>query len=205
MNIIEAYIKFKHKLIIIISGMSGSGKTKLAKNISKLFKLNLINLNNYCNKNYNVMGKLPNGKNVINWDSDNIYNWDKFNEDVKNIYSQGVIITGISFTKEKIKFNPDFHIHIKLSKQNLFNKRKDYIEEHMEECKNESRITDSNLELIIFNTFTYPYYLYIMNNSNITKYINANNLNDNNYDDKLYDETFDYLINQIEKKLYNKS
>lgn len=206
MNVVEAYIKFKKKLIIIISGISGSGKTKLAKNISKLFKIRLINLNSYCNKDYNITIKLPNGTEVINWDSDDIYDWNKFNDDVKKYYSQGVVLTGVAFPKDKLNFTPDFHIQIKLSKQNLFKRRSEYLEEHQEDCQEIGRNNDKKLEYTIFNQLTYPYYLDITNRSNITKFINANeyiNLNNEEYDEKLYDEAFDYLIHQIEKILYS--
>jgi uridine kinase len=42
MNVAEVYNKYNTQLIIIISGLSGSGKTELANNISKLFKIKMI-------------------------------------------------------------------------------------------------------------------------------------------------------------------
>ena len=42
MNITEVYNKFNNQLIILISGLSGSGKTSLAHKIEKDFKLKCI-------------------------------------------------------------------------------------------------------------------------------------------------------------------
>ena len=50
MNIVEAYIKKRKQLIILISGFSGCGKTVIAKNISKDFNISFLNLNNFMKK-----------------------------------------------------------------------------------------------------------------------------------------------------------
>jgi uridine kinase len=42
MNIVEAYIKKKSQLIILVSGFSGSGKTTLAREIERDFKINIL-------------------------------------------------------------------------------------------------------------------------------------------------------------------
>ena len=44
-----------------------------------------------------------------------------------------MILSGVSFNKEKIDFKIDFHIHLKLSKQVLLEKRHDFIERHSKE------------------------------------------------------------------------
>lgn len=207
MNVVEAYIKFRGKLIIIISGISGTGKNKLAKNIGSILKIKIINLNDYCNKSYSMTTKLPSGLKVINWDTDEIFDWKKMNEDVNKYSSEGIIIYGTAFPKDKIIFTPDFHIQIKLSKQNLFKRRSEYLDEHTEDCQEIGRNIDKNIEYTVFNQLTYPYYIDVTNRSNITKFINANeymDLDKDTYDNKLYDESFEYLINQIEKNLYSK-
>lgn len=55
MNVVEAYIKFRGQLVVLVSGLSGSGKTEIARNIERDFKLKFINLNDYYKK---IMGKL---------------------------------------------------------------------------------------------------------------------------------------------------
>lgn len=52
MNIVEKYQELNDGMFIIISGLSGTGKTKLAKNMAKDFKLDMINENKYCDKDY---------------------------------------------------------------------------------------------------------------------------------------------------------
>ena len=87
MNIVEAYIKFNGQLIIIISGLSGSGKSKLAKYICNDFKLKIINQNDYLiNKNSNNIENLYNENNI---------DWNKFNDEINNNKSDGIIIIGL--------------------------------------------------------------------------------------------------------------
>ena len=51
MNIVEKYAEINGGILILISGLSGTGKTKLAKNIARDFKIDIINENKYCDKN----------------------------------------------------------------------------------------------------------------------------------------------------------
>lgn len=208
MNIIDAYIKFNKQLVIIISGMSGTGKTKLAQNISDLFKLELINMNKYCNSDYAETVKILQGVEVVNWDSDDIYDWKAFNDDVNKILTEsdkaGIVICGVSFPTDKLLFTVDFHIQIKLSKQNLYTQRKKYLDEKTD-CQEAKRKISDELDYTIFNQLTYTYYLDLSNRSTINKYINANDyitLDNNAYDEKLYDDVYEYLINQINKNVY---
>lgn len=198
MNIVEAYIKLKKKLIILISGLSGSGKTKLGKNISQLFKMELVNEKKYYIKDYNKTINLNNNINIINWDSDDVYDWKTFNEDIIKYSTEGVVVIGSAFPTDKLIFSADYHIHIKLSKQNILKKRARHSEKH-------GKKYDTNIQQMIMNNATYPYYLDVTSRSNITKFINANEYVDmDNYDDILYDIAYDYLIDQINKNVYNK-
>ena len=58
MNIIDAYKKFNKQLIILISGMSGSGKSKLAKNIAEDFNLEVIKQNDFYKNPYSNEWKM---------------------------------------------------------------------------------------------------------------------------------------------------
>jgi len=131
-NIAEAYLKYKGQCVILVSGFSGSGKTTLAKFLASLFKFKLINQNNYhvpkdtydIEKNYVI---LKNESKVLNWD--NIYesvDWNKFNDDINNFKTHGIIVCGFGFPKSLLKFTPDCHLHIKISKQNLIKNREEY-------------------------------------------------------------------------------
>jgi cytidylate kinase len=208
-TIIEAYAEKNKGLIIVISGLSGSGKTKLGKEIATLFKCEFLNTAKFCKKDYDnkISFKLPSSDKTYeftNWDSDDIIDWDKLNNEVKDIKTKGVIISGISFPKDKITFKPDFHIHIKLNKQNLIKKRQEFVEDHEEDCKEFNTIKDYDVELYLINHYTYPYYLTITQNSIINKFINANEfseLNKEEYFEKIFNESIDYLLKMIGDKL----
>jgi adenylate kinase family enzyme len=207
MNVIEAYSKFKGQLVILISGMSGSGRCKLANNISRDFKIDMINHKKFFNSSYNSKVTLPNGKEVINWDSDDVINWESLNKEINEKKKRGVVVCGTSFPQNKIDFEADFHIHIKLSKENLTNKRQEYLEKHKNDADNQ---TDNSTESTLMNLFTYPYYLKTVTDSTkIHKFINANTIitSGEDYNNKIYDETFDYIIKFIQKWLntYNEN
>lgn len=189
-NIVEAYLKYKGQCIILISGFSGSGKTTVAKFLASLFKFKFINLNHYhipkeaydIEKNYVI---LKNDSKVLNWD--NIYesvNWEKLNNDIDSFKTQGVILCGFGFPKSLLKFNPDYHLHIKISKQNLLKNREDYYD------RNKMVDIDREFEKTILNQITFPLYLKIAEDSTIDKYINANDVSE----DKIKEETFSYLM-----------
>ena len=203
MNIVEAFVKIKGHLIILISGLSGSGKTKLGKNISGLFNMKLINEKDYLKKDYNKQEILPNNVKIINWDSDDIYDWDNLNRDVLEQSKKGVIVVGSAFPVNKLGFTADFHIHIKLSKQNILKRRLEHSERHKKKY-------DNSLQQIIFNSFTYPYYIDMISRSSVTKFINSNEFmiscegtNEECYENKIYDAAFDYLMDQIGRNIYN--
>jgi hypothetical protein len=195
MNVVEAYIKFNKKLVIFISGLHpGSGKTKISKNIKRDFKINYINQKDYSKKNYKKKVKLPNGKEVINWDSDESIDWDKFNNDIKKYKKKGVIVNGISFNNEKVKIKPDFHIHLSISKKNNLIKRKELIEKD----KKYSSLDFEEIKLIM-NQLTYPYYLETLNKSNINKFINTNKFNSEQVYDQVFDSLMEFIFNNIYK------
>ena len=201
MNIIEAFIKYRGQLVILISGMSGCGLTQLCKTMSDDLGLSMIGYNKYCVENYDVKVKLPSGVEMINWDTDEIVEWESFINDINKNKSKGVIAYGQSFPSSKIdnKFTPDVHIHIKISKKNLLKRRQDYNKRHQDECE---KIPDQEIDLTLFNNLTYPYYMGTVQNSHITKFINGNDYIDSkDYDKKIADETFAYVTKFIEEWL----
>ncbi len=200
MNIVEAYIKFKGQLIILISGMTGSGLTKLGKNISSDFKIKLINYKDYIVPDFQNKTKLfvdNKEEDFNNYDTDDAINWNKFMREIIKYAPSGVVVLSPSFPLDRIKkIMPDTHIHIKLSKQNLIDRRVKNNEKHLPE----------NIIATATNKFTMPYYYATTapEKTNIHKYINANTIAETNpdeYDEKLYDVVFDYLIVMIQKWL----
>ena len=202
MNVVEVYIKVNNSLVIFISGLSGTGRTTLAQNISRDFKLPIINLNKFCIKDYNKTVKLPDGTDIVNWDSDDIYDWSAINQRIKDMQHNGVIVVGTVFPTDKLSVKADFHIHIKLAKQNLISRRTRFMEDHKEDCHDLYELNKSDKGLMILNNVTLPYYYESLKRTVITKYISANDyaeLDKDEYNAKIYDESFDYLIGSITK------
>jgi len=199
MNVVEAYIKFKGQLIIFVSGLAACGKTILAKNIATDFKLHYIQLGDYRNFNNKIKVKLPNGDEVYNWFNDDAYDWHKLNQDIIRLKHEGVIVSGNALPNDKVTIEPDYHIHLKISKQNCLQKRKLFLEKHKEKYPNKLKNFDSPKQKMIFNILEFPYHLDIVKRSRIHKFININDIDD----DKVYDQTFDLIINSVIQPFLN--
>jgi uridine kinase len=194
-DILEVYKEKRGQLIILISGLSGSGKTALGKNISRDFRMKLIDTQEYYKHDYDAKVKLPNGKEILNYDTDEIVDWGKLSDDVNNAKKDGVVVTGNAFPKEKLDFTPDYHIHLKISKQYLKQKRLEYIEKH-KELK-----TDPETETLRVNIYTYPYYLNVIERMKIDKTIYTPEKTEG----QIYDEIFEEIIKFIKSNVYDKS
>lgn len=197
MNIVEAYVKFNNGMIIIISGLSGSGKTKVASYIEKDLKIKKIDLDDYCKEENHITVKLPNDITVEDWDHIDVYDWKKFNEDVEKYKNRGVVLCGAYFPSDKITSNVDFHIHIKISKQQIIEKRTEYIKKYPDKCPTLKEHLDSNIVKLLINTVTYPHYIEYRNKSKIDLWISADELTT----EKIYDNVFDFLMGKIQQFL----
>lgn len=197
MNVVEAFIKFRGQLLILISGLPECGKLTLAKNISRDFKIKLINQYDYYKSDYDVKTTLPDGSVLINWYNDNAIDWDKFNGDIDNFKKKGLVVVGVSLPEDKIKSEVDYHIHLKISKLNCIERRKKYLEMNKDEHKEEFKLIDTTTEKLKMNLLVFPYYLEATKNSKINKFLNINELND----EQIYEDVFDSLINFIQKYL----
>lgn len=200
-NIVEVYTERNKQNIILISGLSGSGKSKIAIFISKIFNFKLSKLSEFYysdetyNKPENYFPKLYDRTTDLDWD--NIYksvNWESFNDHVDTYKKNGIVIEGFGFPKHLIKFKPDFHIHIKINKENLFKNRHEYIKSHPEAYAHKHT---PEQEKLIFNKITYIHYNNVLNDSDITKRLNANEQSL----DQMYDELFSYMTTTINKWL----
>jgi adenylate kinase family enzyme len=205
MNIVEAYIKFNSQLIILISGFSGSGKTLLARNIQRDFKLSFINLNDFYRDDFDKVVDIGDVK-VVDWDDPESIDWDKFNMKVNLNKAKGIIISGFGFPKDKIDFKPDFHIRIDMPKPLLLDMRHKYLEENKDNKLNEFK--NSETEKLILNKLSYGHFLKIKENSDYTYVYSLYKLNEEESTnlDKIpeitYDNIFEYLIKEIEKNIY---
>lgn len=196
MNIVEAYIKLRKQLVILISGFSGCGKTILAKSIERDFKLKFLNLNNFYKSDFNETVDLGHDVKVVDWDSENAIDWDKFNKIVDEEKENGVVICGFGFPGDKLKFKVDFHINLRIKKEKLIENRHKYLEENKDNPLNE--IKDTRIELLILNHLTYKHYQDIKERSQYSHVLDVSELEL----DGIYDNVFDYLVKAIEENIY---
>lgn len=190
-NIVEAYIEFNGQLIILISGLSGSGKTALGENISRDFKLKKIDTKKFYNVDFDEKVKLPNDVSVVNYDTDSAIDWDKMNGKINEMKKDGVIVIGQVFPTDKLNFKADYHIHLKITKQELKKKRLEYIEKHPDKGFN------PETEALRVNAVTYPYYLDALKRMKMNKFIDVTDMSD----DVIYDIIFDEVIKYIKDNM----
>lgn len=195
MSLLDTYITVKKSFIVLISGLSGSGRSQLAKEIERDFKIKLIALDNYCKKENTRIFEVNSEIKIKDWDHIDVYEWDRFNEDV--IEANTVVAYGDYFPTDKLKFTPDYHLHVKISKDKLIEKRKEYIKNNPEKCKELLEFIDNNQIELIIKKVTFPYYLEYRGKSKIDKYVSS----DTNTVDDMYDQIFKFLMFQMQKYL----
>jgi hypothetical protein len=195
MNIVEEYILRKNGLIILITGLSGTKKSQLAKEIERDFKvLKLLCLDDYCDENKVPIIEFFDQK-IKDWDDIEVYDWEKFNSDVNKYKKSGCLIYGDIIPKTKINFDPDFHIHITISKDKLVEKRREFIEKNPEKCQDMMVFLDK-LNVFI-NKITYSHYIKNRSESKIDLWLKS----DENTLDEMYDQTFNYIIDKLNEFL----
>lgn len=205
MTYVDAFVKYRGQLIICISGLSGSGKTKLAHDIAQDLKLYYINAHNFGSGNYQTIqltkkddkGDIIDSIEVPNYDTDSAIDWDKLNEEVNKKKEIGVVVTGTGFPIDLCKFEIDYHIHLKISKQLCLELRKEYVMSHKDKFPLEVKIINKHLDSQLMNRYTYPYYMDLRNRSKIDTWINTDDTKE------VYDEAFKILMNFFEKYLRN--
>lgn len=196
MNISEEYIMVNKGLIILISGLSGTNKSLLAKEIEKDFKLKLIDINEYCINENNVPIVEIFGLKIKDWDDVNTYNWTKINEDVSKYKVNGCVVVGDMFPKSKFKQDKYFHIHLTISKEKLVEKRKIIIQKNEKgKCNDLKQFTNNLLGFI--NKITYPHYIKYREDSKIDFWIKS----DENTIEEMYNKTFDFIQDRMIKSL----
>ena len=188
MNILEAYVKKYNQIIILVIGMPCSNKSDIAKELKIDLDLPIININNYLFKNKFKEVEFDGVKFKIRDDTEN-YNWDKFNKDVGELKSSGVIIYGNYIDSSKIDFNIDFSFFYSLN-VNLCQK---ILSE-----KKLLNISDAEEKKIYFEKIFNPKYLELKTNIKFNKFFN---IKENTVFSASYDEIFDLLMELIKSKL----
>jgi hypothetical protein len=197
MNIVEAYLKFNKQLIILVTGLSGSNKSQLANFIERDFKIKAINVDDYCKKDFEKFVEVIDGVKINDWDDIDSIEWKDVNISVEKEKETGVVLYGSYIPTNKIKFTPDFHIHVKISKQNLIDARRTFIKNNPEKCKELIKFVDTPTEHAIINKIVFPHYQKYLEQSKIDKYINANEITT----DEVYDAAASFLFNKINERL----
>ena len=190
MNILEAFIKKYSQMIILILGLPCSNKSEIAKELEIDLKLPIINVNDYLIKDTFKELTFEDVKFKIYEDTEN-YDWDKFNNDINELKSTGVIIYGNYIDAKKINFNYDFSFFYSM---NITLCKKILSENKFIDFDNSN---DSN-EKIYFEYIFNPKYDELKQNIKFNKFYN---LKENTTFDESYDEIFDLLMDLIKSKL----
>ena len=135
--------------------------------------------------------KLQNDKYVKNQYSTKLLDIEKLNQDIDKLKSNGLIISGFPLPKDIINATIDFHIHISINQTT-------YIE-YQQKKKNPLDINDIELK---YHKVIKPYYMNIIQNLNINKFINLKKFESK---EKLYDEIWNLSIDYIQKWLKKKN
>jgi len=188
MNILEAFIKKYKQLIILIMGLPCSNKSEIAKELKIDLKIPIININDYLIKDKFKEVKIDGVKFKIHEDTEN-YDWDKFNKDVEEFISTGVIIYGNYIDVNKIDFKIDFSffysLNTTLCKKILSEKK----------LLNLTNVED---EKIYFEKIFNPKYEELKSNIKFNKFFN---IKEDTIFSNSYDEIFDLLMSLIQLKL----
>ncbi len=204
-NIIDAYLKYNNQFIIIISGLSGSNKSKICRKISDELGFVYLNTRKFIDKDNYKEIELPNKKTVKVW---NEYNWEDIIKEINENKSKGILVCGEYFPSDNLgDLYIDQHYHIKLSKQNIIKKRLEYIN-NLADDKRKEEFHDEETESLIINHSVYPYYLDILQKSRINKFINVNemiDLNEDEYIEKVSDIIMENIINYVIEYLKKKN
>ena len=188
MNILEAFIKKYKQLIILIIGLPCSNKSEIAKELKTDLGVHIININNYLIKNKFKQVEFDGVKFKIHDDTEN-YDWKKFNKDIDELKSSGVIIYGNYIDSAKIDFEIDFSFYYSLNTtlcKKIINEKK---------LLNFSNTED---EKIYFDKIFNPKYEEL---KSIIKFNKFFNIKENTIFSTSYDELFDLLMDLIKAKL----
>lgn len=188
-NILQAYIKKNKQFILLVLGMPCTSKSKVAKELVIDLGLPLVNINDYLIQDKYIDKEIDGVKFKLYEHPDN-YDWEKLDQDVNKLKSNGVVLYGNYIDKEKISFEPDFilffSMNINLCKTILVSKK--LLPYNLDDEKVKTYFTK------VFN----PVYDELKEKIKINKFYN---IKEQTTFETLYDEVFDYLMSLISSKL----
>ena len=107
--------------------------------------------------------------------------------------NDGLVISGFAFPESKLKFNVDFHVHLKISKDDLIKNRQDFISERDDTKLGDIKDLTLEIEKRILNAISFPLYLESLKQSKFTKTISI----EYGKLKEAYNVIFDYIIESI--------
>lgn len=151
------------QLLVVISGLSGAGKTYWGMQLAKLLGLTFIDQDSF----YKPIWSLPKftfstGLEMHNWDCLEALDTKKQNQIIGKKIKKGVILSGFACRKDIFEHRISVHIHLEITQETCFLRRQDQHKDHAEDGA------------MIVNELVYPFYLETVKNSDIDATIDAN-------------------------------
>ena len=150
------------QLLIVISGLSGAGKSYWADRLARLLRLEYIEQDHfYISPHKMPMVTCSNGHQMRNWDCLEALDFQKQNATIDKHLSKGIILSGFACRANTFRHRVDVHIHLRISPKTCQERR-------LEQGKD-----DPKFSKIIVDEFVYPFYLETFKSSTIDAIIDA--------------------------------
>lgn len=208
MNIVEAFLKFNHQYVIIISGLLGSGKTEIAKILAKELKFKHVKLEKYFKDNDKKINEIDQSSTELtnpqetpeielcNYDK---IDWHLFNSYVNENKKNGIICSGMIFDNSNIKFKTNYTIHLQISKQQWLEKVKEKLKEKIsDEAKVDQEFQELKKKL---NADCYSYYVDKIKTMKAQKFVNVTIFNEALLSQEIWDDLMKFTNNSVNKNI----
>ena len=150
--------------LYVISGISGSGKTTLGKELANKLNLMFIDQDFYFIKNKPKI-TLSNGLVVSNYDCYESINTNFKQDILDKLKITSVLLVGFALSRNMLPILPKIHIHLVT----------DDIEKRCIEARRQSKNINVENDILMIKEVIIPFYNFVLQNSDITQYINVYN------------------------------
>lgn len=205
LNIVEAFIQVRGQLILVISGLSGCNKKKIAKIIANEMKLAFIDQYDYYRKGYKntiSIKRTPDESGdsieITDWINDDALDWEKFNDDVNKYKINGLIICGFNFKPNLIHFSIDYQMHMSISKAACIEKRIKFLQKNGDNYPEDSKLVQDNLYETVMYKWIFPQYEKIIKEMKINKFIKVSDI-DEEMVQNIWDIIIAFISNEMDK------
>ncbi len=152
-------------MFLVITGISGSGKTTIGKELAKYLNLNFLDLDSFYLIDKPLI-TLSNGMKVKNWDCLESLDIEAVKLAVKEKALQGLVFVGFAICDELLPIKPDYHIHLSTGKT-----KEEIINKCIDSRKKSKPFKDNRDELVV-KEIVYPFYCDIIKKMTINYTIN---------------------------------